>query len=387
MKKKLLITASTFPRWEDDTEPRFILDYAKAMQKYYDVTVIVPSAPGTKKKELLEGVEVIRYRYFPIKSMETLCYPGSIVARIKEKKIRALLIPFLLISLYLKLLLVHNQFDVVHAHWLIPQGILQSLFKTPYLVTGHGTDVSSMNAGLIRTFKKHCLENASSVVVVSNALAQIVSELCPEVKTNVVSMGCNTRQFGPQFRKENFFQQGDQKIILFVGRLVEIKGVSYLIEAMKYINAKLIIVGDGPLKRDLQEQAKCMPDKVSFAGAKNHEDLPQIYASADIFVAPSITTPDGAKEGFGLVILEAMASGLPVVANRSGGIVEIVKDGINGLLCDEKNIWQLVDNISTLLDDPDLYASCSSNALKTAAKFDYEEIASRYRELIERVLI
>lgn len=96
VKPKLLVTASTFPRWEGDTEPRFILDLSKALLEYFDVTVLAPAYPGAKTKEVLEGVKVIRYHYFPIHKWETLCYPGAIVPRIKEKKIRALLVPFLL---------------------------------------------------------------------------------------------------------------------------------------------------------------------------------------------------------------------------------------------------------------------------------------------------
>ena len=89
MKKKLLVTASTFPRWEGDTEPRFVLDLCKALKIYFDVTVLVPACPDAKKEEFLEGIKVIRYHYFPIHKWETLCYPGAIVPRIKEKKLRA----------------------------------------------------------------------------------------------------------------------------------------------------------------------------------------------------------------------------------------------------------------------------------------------------------
>ena len=148
-KKRLLVTASTFPRWEGDTEPRFILDLSKAMQKYFDVTVLVPSAPGTKRKEKIEGVRVIRYHYFPIHRWETLCYPGAIVPRIKEKKIRVLLVPFLFIGLWWKLFRILPQYDVVHAHWLIPQGIVQAFFKKQFIVTGHGGDVMSLNQGCL----------------------------------------------------------------------------------------------------------------------------------------------------------------------------------------------------------------------------------------------
>ena len=86
-KKKLLVTASTFPRWNGDTEPRFVLDLCIGLNKYFDVTVLVPMCPNAKEEEYLEGVQVIRYHYFPIHKWETLCYPGAIVPRIKEKNI------------------------------------------------------------------------------------------------------------------------------------------------------------------------------------------------------------------------------------------------------------------------------------------------------------
>ena len=95
MKKRLLITGSTFPRYENDTEPRFILDLAKYMKEYAEVTVLVPAAPKAADTEVLEGVSVIRYHYFPVHSLETLCYPGAIVPRIREKKVRGLLVPWL----------------------------------------------------------------------------------------------------------------------------------------------------------------------------------------------------------------------------------------------------------------------------------------------------
>ena len=384
-KKKLLITGSTFPRWEDDTEPRFIFDYADAMAKYYDVTVLVPAAPGAKDRERMSNVNVIRYHYFPIHKWETLCYPGAIVPRIKEKKIRLFLVPFLFLSLYCHLKKILPKYDIVHAHWLIPQGIVQSFFKhKPYIVTGHGGDVTSLNKGLFRRLKIRCLKNASHVTVVSEHLKKRVQELGPGINPSVISMGVNTKNFGQQYRISNYFGQGDKKVVLFVGRLAEKKGVTYLIEAMKQIDAVLVIVGDGPLKGELQSQAKQLEgNKVQFLGGKTHEELKTIYASSDIFAAPSVTAKDGDQEGFGLVMLEAMASGLPVVANDSGGISQLIENGVNGLLCAEKCIWQLVDNISSLLNDGNLYQRIIGNGEKTIEQYDYCSIAEMYNKLFD----
>ena len=384
--KRLLITGSTFPRWEGDSEPRFILDYAKAMSEYYDVTVMVPAFPGAKKREVLDGIKVIRYHYFPIHKFETLCYPGAIAARIKQKKIRIILVPFLFISLFFALIKVKKQTDFVHAHWLIPQGIVQSMLKKPYIVTGHGGDVTSLNKGFIKKLKKKCIEKAVAVTCVSKYLKSEIEKISPDTQVKVLSMGVDLSNFGRENRKENFFNQEDKKVVLFVGRLAEKKGVRYLIEAMNDIeNAKLVIAGDGTLRQELEELAKTVNADIEFIGSVTHNQLKTIYASADVFVMPSVTGKDGDIEGLGLVMLEAMSSGLPVVASRSGGITDVIIDGENGLLCEEKNSRELSLKISQLLNDSDLNERIAKAGFETAQRYDYKEIAKAYKELIDKV--
>lgn len=385
-KKKLLVTASTFPRWEDDTEPRFILDLVSHMTNQFQVTVLVPAAPGAKDREILEGVEVIRYHYFPIHKWETLCYPGAIVPRIKQKKIRILLVPFLFLSLFFHLWRMLPNYDIVHAHWVIPQGIVQSFFEKPYIVTGHGGDVTSLNKGIFRRLKIKCLKRAKYVTVVSEHLKNKIQELVLEIQPDVIPMGVDISKFGRQYRKENYFNQGDRKVVLFVGRLAEKKGVKYLIEAMKNINALLVVVGDGPLREDLKKQAFEIEEKVLFLGAKTHEELKVIYASADIFVCPSITAKDGDQEGFGLVMLEAMASGLPVVASNSGGITQLIVDEVNGLLCKEKCVDEIADKVKNVLDNKELQNKIINNMKNTLREHDYEIISQKYIKIVEDVV-
>lgn len=387
MKKRLLITGSTFPRYKGDTEPRFILDLARYLNEYAEVTVLVPAAPGAADRELLEGVSVIRYHYFPIHSLETLCYPGAIVPRIREKKVRALLVPWLFIALYRNLIKMRGDYDIVHANWLIPQGIVQSFVKKPYIVTGHGGDVTSLNKGILKKLKKKCLKNAYGVTAVSEPLMQVLNEIHENHRQAVIPMGCDTKIFGREFRKENYFNQNGRKVILFVGRLAEKKGVCYAIEAMRYVdNAMLVIVGDGPLRNELTAQAEALHKekgkKIVFMGAKTHEELKEIYASADIFVMPSITAKDGDKEGFGLVMLEAFASGLPIVASRSGGIVDLVKDGVNGYLVPEKDSVGLADRINLIIKDNRIYDGMQAEAYRTAKQYDYYIIAKKYAEFM-----
>lgn len=383
-KERLLITGSTFPRWKGDTEPRFILDYAKAMTKKFEVHVLVPMAPGALEEEEMEGVNVHRFHYFPIHKWETLCYPGAIVPRIKEKKVRFFLVPFLLMAMKRELKRYSDKVDLVHAHWLIPQGILQCNIKTtPYIITGHGGDVTSLNFWPIKSMKKKCLKNALATVGVSGYICEGMKKLCSGINPEMISMGCDLSKFTPEKKKKDIFDH-DKKNLVFVGRLAEKKGVKYLINAMKDVDAKLYIIGKGPLEDELKNQAEKIgvKDKIVFVGPKSHEELPEILASADLFVAPSIIAKDGDQEGLPVSIMEAMASGLPVVSGMSGGTNDIIRDGVNGYILDARDTELLANRINAIISDDELSRRMRKEALNTSKEYSYDSIGSKYYDLI-----
>lgn len=383
---KVLITASTFPRFAHDTEPRFILDLAEALQKYCDVTVLAPSAPGVLNKEVLNGVKVIRYRYFPVKKLETLCYPGAIVPRVRQKKARALLIPFLFAALWVNVKRYEKHFDIVNCHWIIPQGIVQSFCKKKYLVTGHGADVVSLNKGPVKVLKSRCLKKASEITVVSTRLKDYLEKNYNVGNVRVCPMGCKLDVFSPEHRIENYFGQKDRKVVLFVGRLAEKKGVKYLIRAMGMIDARLVIVGNGPLEDELKALAEKESGDIVFLGNKTHDELKVIMPSADVYAAPSITAKGGDTEGIPVSIMEAMASGVPVVASDSGGISDLVKDGENGILTKEKDVRGIADAINRILYDHELAEVLTANAAKTIKDYDYDVIAKNYYEMYQEII-
>lgn len=385
-KMKVLITASTFPRFAHDTEPRFILDLAEALQKYCDVTVLAPSAPDTLNREVLNGVKVIRYRYFPVKRLETLCYPGAIVPRVKQKKIRALLIPFLFAALWMNVRKYEKHFDIVNCHWIIPQGIIQSFCKKKYLVTGHGADVVSLNAGPVKTLKSRCLKKASGITVVSSRLKDYLEENYRAKNIRVCPMGCKLDVFSPDNRIENHFEQNGKKVVLFVGRLAEKKGVKYLIQAMRLVDARLVIVGTGPLENELKVLAEQESGDIVFLGNKTHDELKVIMPSADVYVAPSITAKGGDTEGIPVSIMEAMASGVPVVASDSGGISDLVKNGENGLLTKEKDVKGIAAAINRILSEHELAETLTKTAEKTIKEYDYDVIAKNYFEMYQEIM-
>nr|WP_236671879.1 glycosyltransferase [Enterococcus sp. BWB1-3] len=382
-----MVTASTFPRYEHDTEPKFIYDLCKEYAKYYDVTVLVPSAWGALNREEMEGLHVIRYRYFPIKKLETLAYPGAIVPRIREKKARALLIPFLFISMFFAIRREIKKVDLVHANWIIPQGIIQSLFsKKPYVLSGLGGDVTSLNKGIVKKWKNKALGDAAAITVVSADLKASLHKEFGFDQVEILPMGVNMEQFSPANRVENFFDTDKKGTILFVGRLVEKKGTRYLIEAMAKVDATLIIVGDGPEMTKLVELAQGIDADIRFVGAKNKKELAVLNASCDVFCAPAVVAKDGDKDGLPVAIIEAMASGTPIVASQIGGLAEAVVDNYNGLIVEPGNVKDLVSKLNLLLDDDELRNKLSRQAIEKAHEFDFSKIGARYKEIFDRII-
>lgn len=151
---------------------------------------------------------------------------------------------------------------------------------------------------------------------------------------------------------------------------------------MDEVDAMLYIVGEGPLEKELKEQAKRHNKKIVFVGSKSHDELPTIYASSDLFVSPSIVAKNGDQEGLPVSIMEAMASGVPVICGFSGGTKDIVNDGINGFILDVRDVKLLVQRINQVIYDDAMAMSMKEHALKTVKEYSYKKIAEKYSRLI-----
>lgn len=214
------------------------------------------------------------------------------------------------------------------------------------------------------------------------------SELKQKGFTNVRlwPRGINTQKFSPSFRRQSLRQKmklGRQPLLLFVGRMVGEKDLADLAEAAIHLRKKgysfqLAFAGDGPMREPLQKQFP----KDHFGGFIQGKPLAELYASADLFVFPSTT------ETFGNVVLEAFASGLPVVGVNKGGSSDLVVPGINGLLGKPNDPIDFARQIQNLFDHPALVRRLKAGALKTATTYDWQTINGRliqtYTELIEK---
>ena len=396
--KKILVATSTFPRWKNDTDPPFVHELAKRLTGDLDVTVLAPSYPGALAREEMSGLQVYRFRYF-FKKLELLAGSEGILPTLKKNSLFYLLVPFFLLGELRALIKLTKKIkpDVIHAHWILPQGIIAALAKTitgvPYIVTTHGGDIYGMQGKFSTALKRYVLRNAAHTTVVSKDIRQTIKKkFGSDIPIDVIPMGVDSQLFHPD--KENSDIREKYKIagpfLLYVGRLTEKKGVKYLIEAMPHVlesfpECRLLLIGTGEEQQKLLRLTKSfgLQGSVIFRGAIPNSELPQYFATADIFIGPSIQAEGGDTEGFGLTFVEAAMSECIVVASNVGGISDIIKDGETGFLVQEKNPHAIADTLCNILKQMDTLADIKAAARqKMISQFDWQVIAEKYKRVL-----
>jgi glycosyltransferase involved in cell wall biosynthesis len=330
----LLVLASTYPRWSDDHEPGFVHELAKRLTDRFNIIALVPSAPGAAPSETLEGVEVVRYRYAP-RRFETLVNDGGIVTNLRRHRWKVLLVPTFILGQAWRTwhLLRTRRIDVVHAHWLIPQGLIVAVLSKwsgrcpPYLVTSHGADLFALRGKGLDALKRLVVRRATAATVVSESMRIELERLGADVsKVSVQPMGVDLKE---RFTLDASVERSRDEI-LFVGRLVEKKGLRHLIDAMpeivnRYPTAYLTVAGFGPeqSERQAQVQRLNLGGKVHFVGSLSQPELPPLYRRAAVFVAPFVQADSGDQEGLGLVVVEAAGCGCPVVVSDLPAVQDV----------------------------------------------------------------
>jgi len=357
---------------------RVVHDLSKRLIKDgHEVTVITYRDGNVPEYENDKGVEVYRVDNYMI-------HPNNFIDWIMQ-------LNFNMIAKATEVINKEGGFDVIHAHdWLVTYAAksLKQSFNLPMVATIHATE-AGRNSGIHDDTQRYINDTewlltyeATEVIVNSNYMKGHVQGLfgLPFDKISVIPNGINLNNFTGIDRDYDFrrrFAMDNEKIILYVGRLVYEKGVQHLISAMpkileNYHDSKLVIAGKGGMIDELKSQVDSMglSNKVYFTGYLNQKEVQKMYKCADVAVFPSTYEP------FGIVALEAMLAGIPTVVSDIGGLNEIVEHGVNGMKSYTGNPNSIADSVLSLLFDPQLAMNVTKNAKnKVKDEFNWQKIA------------
>lgn len=396
-KPTLLVTTSTFPRWEGDSEPRFVYDLCVRLAETFQVVVLTPHAPGAASYEQWGQLHIHRYRYAPV-ALETLAYEGGITANLKQRWKYCLLPGFFIgQGLALHKLLKMYPVSVIHAHWLIPQGLVAvaaliwNKQKPALLCTSHGGDLFGLQDNISLRLKRWVIQNCDAITVVSNFMVDKARALAGETTPpiSVIPMGTDLEH---TFVSDPTVSRLPNQL-LFVGRLVEKKGVKYLLHALKEVSktlpdTTLVIAGSGPLQAELEHLTQMLEltQQVTFTGRLEHKALVRLYQESTVAVFPFIQASNGDMEGLGLVMVEAMGCGCPVVTSNLPAVRDVVKHGKTGYLVESGNVLDLSTQITKVLNKhPHSIAPNRQSFIRQ--QFDWDTVTHQYQNIIQTLFL
>jgi glycosyltransferase involved in cell wall biosynthesis len=374
------------------------------------VTVLAPHAEGLAGAWEEGGVEVATFRYAP-ERWEVLGYGRTLEADERVKGRATLATPLYALALRkaLRHALGQRRYDLVHAHWIVPNGVIAAGVcggrggagegRVPLAIGLHGSDVFLAEKPGVRYLARRALARARLLTGCSPELVDRVRALggpagFPAERSRVIPYGVDVAAFSPAPERRGIWRAKlgipeSAPLVLGVGRMATKKGFQVLLEVLPGLlaahpEAHVVLAGGGDLLERFAAIAATageQPGRVHLPGAVLRDTLPDLYRAADLFVLPAVHDAKGNVDGLPNVILEAMASGLPVVASGISGIPLAVEDGQTGLLVPEKDPQRLLAALLRLLGDRDAAREMGERGRqKAVAELTWDAVAARYRE-------
>ena len=357
---RVLHIVTAFPRNEQDVITPWLVEMLKKLKEQgAEVEVFTSSYKGLGD-QVLWGIPVHRFRYIFSRG-ENLTHEEMAVDRMARSPLYQLLPGFYLIGGIIGILKLcrKNKYDVIHVHWPMPHAVFgwaaKRACKARLATTFYGAELRWVKNSLpfMKWFLRWAIKVSDKVVAISTFTAnevRSISDVQVEVIPYTIGFDANLK-----FKIQN--SKSGKPVILTVGRMVERKGVRYLIEAMQQLpQAWLEVVGGGPLLEELQSLAKQLglADRVHFAGKVSEAELIEHYRRAAVYVQPGIIDTRGDTEMLGVVLLEAMHHHVPVVGSDIGGITDIIINEKTGLLAPQKDPAALANAVKRILEDEKL---------------------------------
>lgn len=386
---KIAIIGSTYPRQHDDPAvPWQRQSVNRLAARGHQVTVIAPSFKGLKS-HTIDGVSVRRFRYAPA-CIEALTHDEGAPNKLKNPLLKLLAIPYVISGMiYTTWLAARQRFDVIHVHWPFPHGVMAfpaaTLFGTPIVMTCHGAELAlGRKSKWIRNLLGRWLRRADALACNSSHTQAEIEKVSGRTAT-ILPYGSTVavRDGVPPTRSASA-----PATLLFSGRLIQRKGVDYLLRALPRVLekrlVKLFITGEGDRRAEWEQLTARLglQSHVEFLGFVSNQKLGELYQTCDLYVHPAIYDDNGDTEGLGVVLIEALANARPVVASGVGGIVDVIKHEETGLLVPEKNPEALAAAILRVLDYPSLAARLGQTGRAFAQRyFDWDRIVSETEDL------
>lgn len=398
------ILTSSYPRFPGDYSGVFVAELAQELEKRgVEVVVLAPGGPGLDAFEISNGVRVYRFSYFRPRQWELLAYGRGIPWNLRRNPLLYFLLPFFLIGQVkaLRRLVRQEKVRLVNAHWMVTQGLVAAWVrkkeKVRFVLTIHSAGLQALvRFPFGRAVADWIVRGADHIFCVSSTHGLLLRNFLGwKVPVEVLPMGVDLGSFDisrwPQRVARRRFRIGNGKVVLFLGRLEEIKGVQLLIEAIRTLTdfqtgaASLYVAGDGQDRSYLEgliTQYK-LEKGLHFLGTVPREEVPPLLAAADVVCVPSIAQKDGVVEGMPVVVLEALAMGRAVIASQIGGIPDVIQDGVNGFLVEPRDPQALARKISAVFNLGDGLTPILQAARHTAERFSWDSIAQRYAAVFQ----
>ena len=357
---RILHLVTAFPRDERDIIAPWLVELVKRQRAAgHDAQVFTAAYHGAGEHRLA-GIPVHRFRYF-FARWEALTHDESAADRMQRSLLYRLMpAPFVIAGMFAVWRLCRRApYDVIHVHWPVPLALwgwaARRARRVPVVLTFYGIELRWVKRSLpfLKGFVRWICRWADRVVAISSATAREIRELV-DVPVDVIPY--TTPFAGHPAPRALATGAGKRLTILFIGRLVELKGLAYLIEAAARLDGRvpvrIVAIGIGPERERLETLARERSVEVDFRNKVPDAELHQAFVTSDLLVLPSIIDARGDTEGLGVALLDAMSYGIPAIASRVGGIPDIIEDGVSGLLVPPADPEALAAAIERVARDP-----------------------------------
>jgi glycosyltransferase involved in cell wall biosynthesis len=390
--RSVLVLTTSFPTSFSTAAGLFVFEKCRyLLNNKIRVKVIAPGHEGEKRKEIIHGISVKRFRYFFPAKLQRLAYGAGIPTNLRTSFLAKIQLPIFLFAFFVSTLNEVRRYKIIHCHWSLAGlvGVVAAkLFNKKIVLMMHGAEVFVLGDNLVLKF---LLRNVDFLISNSTYTEEKTLRVFPVNNHAVISPGVDIGQYYPQPKISNLRERlniaASEIFLLAIGNFIQRKGFEYLIEALNIIvhqkginNIRLGIGGRGPLRTKYEDMVEtyALSNYVDFLGFIDAKEMPSYYTQADIFVLPSIIDEMGDTEGLGVVLLEANACKTPIIGSRVGGITDIIQDGVNGLTVAQKDPADLAEKILTLAADQNLRIEMGENGRKfVEANFNWNSITQK----------